>query len=128
MHILNVPRLVGLSLGPDGGCSACGVLGTRQHSRRRQRIRDVPVAGPRGSDLVQASILWDESECPRRTLFEATPEVARRARSTRRQQNTLSPQSLNQTGLSRAIGSAHGWPVKCPRQFRGRPREVFHGR
>jgi len=27
------------------GCPTCGVIASRVHSRRRQRVRDVPVAG-----------------------------------------------------------------------------------
>ena len=70
----------------ESGCPSCGVIGTRRHSRRKQRIRDIPLAGP-------VEILWskrrffcDESECPRQTFSESTAEVPRRARSTRRLQ------------------------------------------
>ncbi len=28
------------------GCPVCGVLAGRVHSRRRQQLRDLPVAGP----------------------------------------------------------------------------------
>ena len=38
------------------GCPACGVIAVRVHSRRRQRIRDVPVAGA-GGHLVQAALV-----------------------------------------------------------------------
>jgi transposase len=73
----------------ESGCPACGVIGTRRHSRRRQRIRDIPVAGPVESIWFKRRFFCDESECPRRTFFEATTEVPRLARSTRRLQNTL---------------------------------------
>jgi transposase len=31
---------------PAPGCPVCGVLAARVHFRRRQRVRDLPVAGP----------------------------------------------------------------------------------
>ena len=37
-------RVVGTSSVPPG-CPVCGVLATEAHSRRMQRIRDVPAAG-----------------------------------------------------------------------------------
>lgn len=30
----------------EAGCPSCGVISTRVHSRRPQRLRDIPVAGP----------------------------------------------------------------------------------
>ncbi len=39
-----VRRVVVESMDPPG-CTTCGVIATRVHSRRRQRLRDVPVAG-----------------------------------------------------------------------------------
>ncbi|WP_425341125.1 transposase family protein [Arthrobacter oryzae] len=30
----------------SAGCPSCGVISTRVHSRRPQRLRDIPVAGP----------------------------------------------------------------------------------
>jgi transposase len=30
----------------ESGCPGCGVIGTRRHSGRQQRVRDIPVAGP----------------------------------------------------------------------------------
>src|SRR3954462_15689537 len=58
--IFNLPdyRVIGTTEDPDGvrrvdvestappGCPGCGVLAVRVHSRRRQRLRDLPVAGP----------------------------------------------------------------------------------
>ena len=47
------------------GCPACGVISVRVHSRRRQRIRDVPVAGP--VDVIWCKRRWfcDERRCGR---------------------------------------------------------------
>jgi transposase len=66
------------------GCPVCGVLAVRVHSRRRQRVRDVPVAGP--VDLVWVKRRWfcDETRCLRRTFSEITDQVPAYARSTSR--------------------------------------------
>jgi transposase len=66
------------------GCPQCGVLAVRVHSRRRQRLRDLPVAGP--VELVWAKRRWfcDEPRCPRRTFSEVTDQVPAYARSTAR--------------------------------------------
>src|SRR5215213_2868658 len=66
------------------GCPVCGVLAGRVHSRRRQRLRDLPVAGP--VELVWAKRRWfcDEPRCPRGTFSEVTDQVPAYARSTAR--------------------------------------------
>jgi transposase len=66
------------------GCPVCGVLAVRVHSRRRQRLRDLPVAGP--TELVWAKRRWfcDEARCRRKTFSEVTTQVPAYARSTAR--------------------------------------------
>ncbi len=66
------------------GCPVCGVLAVRVHSRRRQRLRDLPVAGP--VELVWAKRRWfcDEARCRRKTFSEVTDQVPAYARSTAR--------------------------------------------
>jgi transposase len=66
------------------GCPTCGVLAVRVHSRRRQRLRDVPVAGP--VELVWVKRRWfcDQGRCPRGTFSEVTDQVPAFARSTAR--------------------------------------------
>jgi transposase len=66
------------------GCPVCGVLAARVHSRRRQRLRDLPVAGP--AELVWVKRRWfcDEGRCPRGTFSEVTEQVPAFARSTAR--------------------------------------------
>ncbi|KGH44871.1 transposase [Modestobacter caceresii] len=66
------------------GCPVCGVLAVRVHSRRRQRLRDLPVAGP--VELVWAKRRWfcDETRCSRKTFSEVTGQVPAYARSTAR--------------------------------------------
>ena len=73
----------------ESGCPDCGVIGTRRQSRRRQRVRDIPVAGPVEVIWSKRRYFCDESECPRGTFFEATVEVPRLARSTRRLRKML---------------------------------------
>ena len=66
------------------GCPVCGVLAGRVHSRRRQRLRDLPVAGP--VELVWVKRRWfcDQGRCPRGTFSEVTDQVPAFARSTAR--------------------------------------------
>lgn len=73
----------------EAGCRGCGTISHRRHSRRFQRVRDVLVAGP-------VEVLWrkrrffcDESECPRKTFAEATPQVPAFSRSTARLRTAL---------------------------------------
>jgi transposase len=66
------------------GCPVCGVLAGRVHSRRRQRLRDLPVAGP--VELVWVKRRWfcDQARCARKTFSEVTEQVPAYARSTAR--------------------------------------------
>src|SRR3954451_10427644 len=66
------------------GCPVCGVLAGRVHSRRRQRLRDLPVAGP--TEVVWLKRRWfcDQARCRRRTFSEVTDQVPAFARSTAR--------------------------------------------
>lgn len=77
-------RLIQVESTAPPGCPVCGVLAGRVHSRRRQRLRDVPVAGP--IELVWVKRRWfcDESRCRRRTFSEVTDQVPAFARSTAR--------------------------------------------
>jgi transposase len=77
-------RLVEVESIAPPGCPACGVLAGRVHSRRRQRLRDVPVAGP--VELVWVKRRWfcDQARCPRKTFSEVTDQVPAFARSTAR--------------------------------------------
>jgi len=66
------------------GCPVCGVLAARVHSRRRQLLRDLPVAGP--TEVVWLKRRWfcDQARCGRRTFSEVTDQVPAFARSTAR--------------------------------------------
>ena len=71
------------------GCPECGVISTRRHSRRWQRIRDIPVAGPMGVLWSKRRWFCDEWRCERKSFTEATRQVPARARSTRRLREAL---------------------------------------
>jgi transposase len=66
------------------GCPGCGVLAGRVHSRRRQRLRDLPVAGPTEVVWVKRRWFCDQARCRRRTFSEVTDQVPAFARSTAR--------------------------------------------
>lgn len=68
----------------ESACPVYGVIATRRHSKRRQRLRDIPVAGPAEVVWIKVRYFCDERLCPRRTFCEATVQVPARARSTRR--------------------------------------------
>ncbi len=73
----------------EAGCPSCGVISTRVHSRRPQRLRDIPVAGPVEVVWAKRRFFCDEYLCPRRTFTEETTQVPRRARSTHRLREAL---------------------------------------
>lgn len=85
------------------GCPTCGVVSVRRKERRFQRLRDIPVAGP--VELVWAKLRWfcDELVCARKSFNEATSEVPRRARSTRRLRDSLVAAVI---GSGRAVSEA----------------------
>jgi transposase len=82
-HVDDV-RLVEVESTDPPGCPVCGVLAGRVHSRRRQRLRDLPVAGR--IDVVWVKRRWfcDQARCPRGTFSEVTDQVPAFARSTAR--------------------------------------------
>ncbi|WP_231377413.1 helix-turn-helix domain-containing protein [Arthrobacter sp. 162MFSha1.1] len=71
------------------GCSSCGVIASRRKERRLQQLRDIPVAG--ALDVLWSKYRWycEERACDRLSFFESTPQVPRRARSTRRVRDQL---------------------------------------
>ncbi|MFH5878428.1 ISL3 family transposase [Arthrobacter sp. NA-172] len=92
----------------ESGCPDCGVIGVRRHSRRHQRIRDIPVAGPVEVIWSKYRFFCDESECPRGTFFEATLEVPRLARSTRRLRDMLVSAVIDSGRAATETAAAHG--------------------
>jgi transposase len=82
-HVDDV-RLVEVESTDPPGCPVCGVLAWRVHSRRRQRLRDLPVAGPTEVVWVKRRWFCDQARCPRGTFSEVTDQVPAFARSTAR--------------------------------------------
>jgi transposase len=66
------------------GCPSCGVVSTRVHQRSRQRLRDVPVAGPVTVVWLKRRWRCAEALCARATFTEHTAQVPPYARSTAR--------------------------------------------
>ena len=56
----------------EAGCPSCGVIRSRVHSRRPQRLRDIPVAGPVEVLWAKRRFFCDEYLCPRQTFSEET--------------------------------------------------------
>jgi len=90
------------------GCPACGVISVRVHSRRRQRIRDVPVAG--ALEVVWCKRRWfcDEQRCGRDTFAESTLQVPPRARSTVRLRAQLVAAVIDSGRAVSETARAHG--------------------
>jgi len=92
------------------GCPACGVISVRVHSRRRQRICDVPVAG--ALEVVWCKRRWfcDERLCGRGTFAESTLQVPPRARSTVRLRAQLVAAVIDSGRAVSETARAHGVP------------------
>lgn len=92
----------------ESGCPGCGVIGTRRHSGRQQRVRDIPVAGPVEVVWAKRRLFCDESSCPRRTFSEATLEVPARSRTTSRLRNALVRAVIDSGRAATETATAHG--------------------
>ncbi|MFB9164908.1 transposase family protein [Arthrobacter psychrochitiniphilus] len=51
----------------ESNCPGCGVISTRRHSGRQQRVKDIPIAGPVEVIWAKRRLFCDESLCPRKT-------------------------------------------------------------
>jgi transposase len=102
-----VRRVLVESTAPPG-CPACGVISTSVHARRRQVVRDVPVAG--AVQVVWAKRRWAcrEGRCPRRTFWESTVQVPTRARSTARLKDALVAAVIGSGRSAPETARAHG--------------------
>jgi len=108
-------RIVVESTDPPG-CTTCGVVAVRVHSRRSQRIRDVPVAG--AVVVLWAKRRWfcAEDACPVGTFAEATVQVPVRARCTVRLRGALVDAVIASGRAVREVAHAHGvswWTVQA---------------
>lgn len=61
-------RRVSVEATVEAGCPSCGVISTRVHSRRTQRLRDIPVAGPVEVLWAKRRFFCDECLCRRQTF------------------------------------------------------------
>ena len=98
------------------GCPTCGVVSVRVHSRRRQRVRDVPVAG--AVEVIWCKRRWfcDEWKCVRGTFAESTLQVPPRARSTVRLRTQLVAAVIESGRAVSETARAHGvswWMVQA---------------
>src|SRR5690625_1169244 len=90
------------------GCPDCGVVAQRVHSRRLQRVRDIPVAG--AVEVVWAKRRWfcDEELCARGTFAEATDQVPRIDRTTGRLKDQLVAAVIDSGRAAAEVARAHG--------------------
>ncbi len=92
------------------------MLAERVHSRRRQRLRDLPVAG--SVELVWIKRRWfcDQARCPRGTFSEVTDQVPAYARSTARLCHALVAAVVVSGRAASEVARAHRvswWLVQC---------------
>lgn len=99
-------RVMVASIEPPG-CPGCGVIATKVHSRRLQRVRDVPVAG--AVEVLWAKRRWFclEPLCGRGTFAEATTQVPRFARSTRRLKEQIVAAVIDSGRAAAEVARAH---------------------
>lgn len=98
------------------GCPGCGVIAEKVHSRRRQRVRDVPVAG--ATTVVWAKRRWfcSEAACGRGTFAESTLQVPKGARSTQRLKDQVTAAVITSGRATAEVARAHGvswWLVQA---------------
>lgn len=119
LHAADLPdggrRVVIESVFPPG-CPQCGLVAERVHSRRSQRLRDVPLAG--ATTVVWAKRRWfcDEESCPRGTFWEATDQVPRLARATTRLRTALVEAVVDSARAASEVARSHGvswWLVQA---------------
>ncbi|MBN6769096.1 MULTISPECIES: ISL3 family transposase [Micrococcus] len=90
------------------GCPGCGVVAEKVHSRRLQRLRDIPVAGATEVWWVKRRWFCAEEICGRGTFAEATDQVPRFARSTQRLKDTVVAAVIDSGRAAAEVARAHG--------------------
>lgn len=98
------------------GCPVCGVIAEKVHSRRLQRLRDVPLAG--AVEVWWAKRRWFCSEdlCVRGTFAESTDQVPPFARSTLRLKEQVVTAVIDAGRAASEVARAHGvswWLVQA---------------
>ena len=103
------------STAAEAACPSCGVLSSRVHQRVRQRLADVPVAGPVEVVLVKQRFACVEQLCARRTFVELSEQVPLRARVTTRLRAVVLEAVVTAGRVVAEVAAAHGlswWTVQ----------------
>lgn len=106
------------STAAQAACPGCGVLSGRVHQRVRQRLRDLPIAGPAGGlevVLLKRRFACAEVLCRRRTFAEVSDEVPARARLTTRLRTAMLEAVIGAGRVVAEVAAAHGvtwWTVQ----------------
>jgi transposase len=99
----------------EAACPSCGVLSIRVHQRVRQRLADVPMAGPVEVILVRRRFACRELLCARRTFVEVSEQVPLRARVSTRLRAVVLEAVVTAGRVVAEVAGAHGlswWTVQ----------------
>jgi transposase len=99
----------------EAGCPECGVVSARVHGWCRQRVKDVPHAGPAEVVVVKPRLVCAERACSRRTFTDSTAELPLRARCTSRLRQALLTAVVDQGQPVDQVARNHGvawWTVQ----------------
>jgi transposase len=99
----------------EAACPSCGVLSVRVHSRRRQGLADVPMAGPVEVVLGKRRFVCAEQLCPRQTFVEVSDQLPLRARVTTRLRAVVLEAVVTAGRVVAEVADAHGlswWTVQ----------------
>lgn len=97
-------------------CPQCAVIAEKVHSRRAQRVRDIPIAGATEVVWAKRRFFCAERQCPQATFAEATVEVPRFARSTTQLKTQVVSAVIDSHRSGAEVARAHGvswWPVQA---------------
>ena len=119
-------RVIIASTSGEAPCPSCGVLSMRVHQRVRQRLADVPIAGPVEVLLVKRRFACVEERCGLRTFVEVSEEVPLRARVTTRLRRLILEAVASDGRVVAEVAACHGvswWTVQkaSTRPPRGSP-------
>ena len=112
ISVINDPvaiiRVVTVATDFPPGCPDCGVVSSRVHSRRIQRVRDILVAGRVRVMWAKRRLFCDEGLCARKTFSESSPQVPRFARSTTRLKETLKDAVIDSGRAASEVAATFG--------------------
>jgi transposase len=110
-----VRQVIIASTATEAACPSCGVPSGRVHQRVRQRLADVPVAGPLEVVLLKRRFACIEQLCRRRTFAEVTEQVPLRARVTTRLRQAVLEAVVSAGRVVAEVAGAYGlswWTVQ----------------